>query len=346
MLKRGSLAWLLLLPTAVETVVVGSTVAIVFDSFDRVAGTVAGKMAGLLDAGTAVLDENGVVVASDEPRMVGVRFDGLPISKGDHLRVPLRVDNRDAEIVVLQPPDGEAISPKLAQVIADLIVNQTEVVDRIPTDHALKNKFIHDLLIGDVRDEATILREAEVLGMDFSVPRAVILIDASRFILANQTDLQDQYLTMRRGGAGHRQCCRFLRSSQRHHLRLHRRRRDRRPQGEQHQRPVRMDGERGGQPAMGGVVGQPHRSEASGTGASSAIDARYSFRHQHRNRSLPPWNPRATQSYADARAALRLGSRFHGVAGVHCLDGLGLASLVGISDEATKLDLARHLQPS
>ena len=49
------------------------------------------------------------------------------------------------------------------------------------------------------------------------------------------------------------------------------------------------------------------------------------------------------RSYQDARAALSLGKRFHGPNQVHCLDGLGVASFVGVSDEATKVDLAAHL---
>jgi carbohydrate diacid regulator len=49
------------------------------------------------------------------------------------------------------------------------------------------------------------------------------------------------------------------------------------------------------------------------------------------------------RSYKDARAALSLGRRFHGHNQVHCLDGLGIASFVGVSDERTKVDLARYL---
>jgi carbohydrate diacid regulator len=50
-----------------------------------------------------------------------------------------------------------------------------------------------------------------------------------------------------------------------------------------------------------------------------------------------------SRSYSDARAALLLGRRFQGQNRVHCLDGLGIAAFVGVSDEATKVDLATHL---
>jgi len=49
------------------------------------------------------------------------------------------------------------------------------------------------------------------------------------------------------------------------------------------------------------------------------------------------------RSYQDARAALSLGHRFQGQNQVHCLDNLGVAAFVGISDESTKIDLAKHL---
>jgi carbohydrate diacid regulator len=50
-----------------------------------------------------------------------------------------------------------------------------------------------------------------------------------------------------------------------------------------------------------------------------------------------------TESYQDARAALSLGCRFHGQNRVHCLDQLGIAAFVGVSDERTKIDLAVYL---
>jgi len=49
------------------------------------------------------------------------------------------------------------------------------------------------------------------------------------------------------------------------------------------------------------------------------------------------------RSYQDARAALWLGRRFRGQHRIHCLDGLGVAAFVGLTDERTKIDLARHL---
>jgi carbohydrate diacid regulator len=49
------------------------------------------------------------------------------------------------------------------------------------------------------------------------------------------------------------------------------------------------------------------------------------------------------RSYQDARAALSLGRRLGLSKRVYCLDDLGAAALVGISDERTKLELAARL---
>jgi carbohydrate diacid regulator len=48
-------------------------------------------------------------------------------------------------------------------------------------------------------------------------------------------------------------------------------------------------------------------------------------------------------SYNDARAALLLGRRFNSTQKVHCLGDLGIAALVGITDEQVKTELAAHL---
>jgi carbohydrate diacid regulator len=50
-----------------------------------------------------------------------------------------------------------------------------------------------------------------------------------------------------------------------------------------------------------------------------------------------------TASYRDARAALALGRLFRREDDVYCLDELGVAAFIGVADEGTKIDLARHL---
>jgi carbohydrate diacid regulator len=49
------------------------------------------------------------------------------------------------------------------------------------------------------------------------------------------------------------------------------------------------------------------------------------------------------RSYQDARTALSLGLKAERENHVYCLDRLGIASFVGVADESTKWDLAEHL---
>src|SRR5438067_6824267 len=154
--------------------------------FEHVAEEVTGRTAELLGAPVAVTDERGVVIASSERRTVGLPWHLVATGqKSTCVRVPIRLDAQAGEVIVAEPPaSGEAISPRLTQALVELVVNQTAVVARLPNQHELKNKFIHDLLRGPIGDEASILREGQILGMDLTRPRAVILIDAAAYILA------------------------------------------------------------------------------------------------------------------------------------------------------------------
>ena len=66
-----------------------------------------------------------------------------------------------------------------------MVINQAAVIDALPNQHQLKNKFIYDLLHCLIDDEATVLRYSKLLALDLSPPRAVILIDASDYILVS-----------------------------------------------------------------------------------------------------------------------------------------------------------------
>ncbi len=68
--------------------------------FDRVAQSVTERAAELLCAPVSVIDERGVVVASSEPRLVGVPFELGRAGGAEYLRVPIRLDARADYVVV------------------------------------------------------------------------------------------------------------------------------------------------------------------------------------------------------------------------------------------------------
>jgi carbohydrate diacid regulator len=66
--------------------------------------------------------------------------------------------------------------------------SQTTRIDASPNanQQQLKNKFIYDLLHGSIENEADILRYSHLFNLDFTISRAVIVIDAGEFILDNR----------------------------------------------------------------------------------------------------------------------------------------------------------------
>lgn len=309
--------------------------------FDRIAEVVTERTAELLGAPVSVIDERGVIVASSDADTVGLPSD--VIARGgpaEHLRVPLHLDSQAGEVIVGEPENGQVISPRLTQVLVELVINQTAVVDRLPNQHELKNKFIHDLLRGSIGDEADVLREGQILGMDFTPPRAVILIDASAFILADpglsEAQIRRRAQLVIASVVGffdlpNDTICAYIGDGEIAVLKA----------SSSQDLWAWMDEDH---------PDQPSASWANLTAlkrAGCALLARL-----RRDTSAPisigigryhPGIRGLAHSYQDARAALLLGRRFHGQNQVHCLDGLGIAAFVGISDERTKIDLAQHL---
>ncbi len=315
--------------------------------FERIAEAVTERTAALLGSRVSVIDDRGATIASSRPAQGEPPLDpDAPPRQDDYVRVPLRLAGRGGEVLVAEPLTGEGISPRLAQVLVELVINQTAVVDRLPNQHELKNKFIHDLLHNAIDDEAAILREGQVLGMDFAPPRAVILIDAADYILApvgsSRREATDTVIWRRAqvvigsvvnffrlpsdticAHIGHGEVA-VLKASNTKNLESWV------EQADEHD-PT--------SPSWANLTALKRAGNALLTRLRS--DTRASI-----NMGLGRYHPGVrglAHSYQDARAALSLGRRFHGQDGVYCLDALGIAAFVGLSDERTKIELATYL---
>ena len=162
--------------------------------FERVAKVVTQRVAELLCAEVFVLDQHSVAIASSKPDLVRLPFNQIRAKQSiNYLQVPLSLDAQVGKVVV-GTLNGEVISRRLAQVLVEMVINQTTVIDALPNQHQLKNKFIYNLLHGLIDDEATVLRQAKVLGLDLSPPRAVILIDAADYIVVAGSSAQQPIL--------------------------------------------------------------------------------------------------------------------------------------------------------
>lgn len=315
-------------------------------TFERIAAAVAERSADLFGGRVIVNDDRDMVVASNDPTVVGLSLGDVPNEdQADPIRVPLRLDGYVGDVVVGETVDGEVVSPRLARALVALIVDQVMVVDRLPNQHELKNRFIYDLLHGTGRDAAALLREAKLLGMDLEPPRAVVLIDAADYILAasgrdggtHEAEINRRSLVITGSIVGFFQLpndtiCAYI--------------------GDGEVAVLKASNTRN----LASWVDDATELEQAGSSwanlaalkrAARALAARLrADTRAHVNVGVGRYHPGIrglAMSYADARAALSLGRRFHGQCGVHCLDELGVAAFVGLADEQTKIDLAQHL---
>lgn len=311
--------------------------------FERVAREVSRLASELLCAATYVLDPHDVIVASSDVDAVGRRVNWD--AEEGQLQVPLSVSGGAGRVVVGQSHGAEPVSPRLAQVVVELVIGQATAVDRLPRGHELKHTFIHDLLRGANGDDDTMLRQARILGLDLTPPRAVILVDAAPYVLGHGAltngggegdgrDLRRAQLVIGSIVGFFRlpndTICAYIGEGEIAVLKA----------SDTKNLANWAEGEPStGNPSWANLAalkraaqGLLERLRADTGSAVSVGIGRY-----HRGVGG------LARSYQDARTALSLGRRLRGENHVHTLDALGAAAFVGVPDEATKVGLARHL---
>ena len=243
--------------------------------------------------------------------------------------------------------NGEMIPQRLARAVIELIVSQTAVVERLPNQADLRNQFVHDLLRGEIGDEASVRREGQILGIDLTRPRAVILIDAADYILPGP----DKAALIRKKPSCDAITAKRPRSPKSFASFDFRRTRSAPTSATAKIALLKASSSQdlavwteeeaasGSSPSWSNLAALRRaasellqRLRADMSGAISVGIGRYH-----------PGIRGLARSYEDARVALSLGRRFQPGSQVHSLDQLGIAAFVGISDESTKADLARHL---
>jgi carbohydrate diacid regulator len=312
--------------------------------FMQVAVEVSTKAAELLGASVWVTDTLGKVIAASDTATVGQQavLTGGQAEAG----IPLLVGELEGEITIGQPLDGGPIPAHLTRGIIELLISHALLDEAVPDKEELKDLFIHNVLNGTVGDEDELLRQARILGLDLGPPRAVILIDASRYLLEPVGAPQPEETS---GLA--KQRARHVISSVVGFFRL--------PddticgyicEGEiavLKASDTKNLVQWADQNDLSGQPGSSWANLAALKRAGEALLARlqtdttsqFSIGIGRFHRGLAG----LARSYEDARAALSLGRRFQAEAGIHCLDSLGIAAFVGVSDEQTKVELARYL---
>ena len=113
--------------------------------FAKTAHDAVSRIGELLRAQVFIVDRQNTVVASSEPTQVGLPFRLDDSKSANHLQVPVQIDSQLGWAIVGITGE-EIISPRLAGVLVELVVQQLTVGDRLPNRQALKNRFIYDLL--------------------------------------------------------------------------------------------------------------------------------------------------------------------------------------------------------
>ncbi|MEP0912809.1 helix-turn-helix domain-containing protein [Leptolyngbya sp. GB1-A1] len=322
--------------------------------FVQLASVVTDRVAELLYAPVFVTNERGVVVTSSEPDRVGRSITPLGNCEASNwdgkqalshfLRIPLQHDTETGEVIVGKPADREMISPRLAQALVELVINQS-TQHHLPSQHELKNELIDDLLHDRIEDETIIWNRAKRLGIDLSPPRAVILIDAACYILPqmNASGMEAVEIEQRRAQVVISSIVSFF------HL----------PNdticaylGEGEVAVLKASNSKnlGLWADCNDVAEGLSSSWANLAALKRAADALLLRLRNDMgatiNVGIGRYHPGVrglARSYEDAGAALSLGKRLQGDNQVHCLGELGIAAFVGVADEETKIDLAKYL---
>lgn len=311
------------------------------------------QVAQLLHARVWATDAQHVVIASSETEAIGVS-----------LRAPAKT-SRQATLVALPAPlyltrlgvsellveqlDGEPVAPHLAGALIELLASQSTQATEARDQHELKNHFVYNLLFEPSLDEEYLVRHGQMLGIDLTIPRAAILIDATEFLrissIGEQSEL-DEALTRQRTRQVIASVVNFfhlpsaticayvgngeivvLKASSARDLNAW-------TEGANDQRETAEPA-----PTWAGLPALKRAGAALLTRLRHDTNVEISM-------GIGRYHPGVRgieRSYQDARAALTLGRHFHGSNQMHCLDSLGIAAFIGIPDERTKVDLARRL---
>ncbi len=79
-------------------------------------------------------------------------------------------------------PPGHEIA-RVAKTLAELIIHQMVVIEHLPQQAWVRDKFVSDLLHEHMHGSPEVmLQEAALLGIDLRVPRSVALIDITSIV--------------------------------------------------------------------------------------------------------------------------------------------------------------------
>jgi carbohydrate diacid regulator len=312
------------------------------NDWERVAETIVERTAEIVGGRVAVLDGLGIVVTCNDRVLIGLAAPAAEREAGPVVHVPFRLHGRDgAVLVAANGNDGVPLPPRVLHSIVELIVDHAGAATGASDQTELKNRLIFSLLRETPRHPQRALRDAKLLGMDLSPPRAVILIDTAptesgpSFSHRRQADERARQvvaMVMRFFDLPDDTICAWDETGQVAVLKA------------SDSRNLESWLSRDDGPDPPGLSWA--NLAALRRAATALLESLLESGHHEASIGIGRYHPGVeglARTYADARAALSLGKRFNAGTRVHSLDALGIAAFVGLADEATKISLARHL---
>ena len=333
--------------------------------FVETADAIASQLTELLHTQVLVSDAQNVVISQHQALQADLLRERFPESDR-YLRYPIQIQNQTGEVLVRQSETSEQISARMTQVLIDLIIHQTAVGETISQSNSTrnnlsetrdserraaqhtKNRAIRILVKGEREDrptsQAELIYQAQQLGIDSDLPRAVIVVDAQDFVtgrvqqikarsqiilnilnsffyLRNNTPCDDALQNSRVcGDLGNGEFA-ILQTNTSKSL--------------ESQSPSSSKNA----PSWTNLDALKRVSDTLLTQLKKETNA-------HINIGIGRYHSGATgfaHSYKDAHVALRLGKQFAKERQIYCLDQLGIASFACVADEQTKVELATHL---
>jgi len=313
--------------------------------FERIATSIAERLAELLCTNIWILDEQQAVLASNVLLELGRDFNSN--NHAAHmLHAPFQLNEQRGTVIIDAPVNGEVISPRLAHALIHMVINQALSVDQTSQPVDRKKAFVFQLLHGVAADDALLLQEAKLLGLDLATPRAVLLIDSKEYILRPGPPERSERNEAREQRRAHLvissvvsffhlpndTICTYIGNGEIVVLKA---------SNTKNLFPwvepgMRLEDDRSTWANLAALkqAGEALLRHLQGD-ISAAINIGIGRYH--------PGTGGIAHSYQDARAALAVGRRYDSAYGVHCLNRLGTAAFVGIADEQTKQELAAHL---
>jgi carbohydrate diacid regulator len=219
----------------------------------------------------------------------------------------------------------------LARAATDAAVLQESFGLTLTDRREVRDRFIYELLLTSAPNEADLLRQADIMGMDLTRPRAVILLDGGVQSTREQAEHRIRQV-VRFFHLPNDTICGFLGSGEVAILKAA-------STGDlaQWASPPDRPGAAGSSWANLGALKRAAAELANqlATDGGDPVDVGVGRYH--------PGLPGLGQSYRDARAALSLGRQYQPGRTVYALDEIGLGAWVGLSDAQSRLDLASRL---